>query len=81
VSFAYDTQAAVWYDRIRPHIKDEVLAMHFERLMDSMHDANHKCTHRDSNVEGDGVNKDDTVSRDARKLQEYVKSLEENPDA
>lgn len=76
MSYVYDVQASVWYQHIRPHIKDETLAMRFEMLMQDMHDANHKCTHRHSNLEGDGVNKDLQVHGSARKLDEYVKELE-----
>ena len=76
MSYAFDLQAQVWHDHIRPHVKDEGLAMWFELLMFDMHSANHKVSSADGVFPGDGVNKDATVTRSARRLEEYVKSLE-----
>lgn len=76
MSFAYDVQAAVWNKHIRPHVKNDRLAMFFEMLMDDMHDANHKVPSANGVFKGDGVNKDAGVTFSAQRLDRYVRGLE-----
>ena len=79
MSFAYDTQVSVWRKHIFPLVdaKDPELAMLFEMLMGDMHDANHKVPSANGVFKGDGINKDPQVTRSARKLEEYVRELED----
>lgn len=76
MSSAYDTQMRVWRKKIEPLVEDKQLTWLFEELMNDMHDANHKCTHQDSNTNGDGVNKDKNVARSARRLAEHVEDTD-----
>ena len=77
MSYAFDTQAQVWRDHIRPLIKDDHLAMRFEMLMQEMHDANHKVPSANGIFSGDGINKDGQVTKLARQLDEYVRENSE----
>lgn len=78
MSYAFDVQARVWSAHIRPHIKDEQLAMRFEMLMDDMHSANHRVPSANGVFRGDGVNKDGAVTRGARNLEAYVQKMEKD---
>jgi hypothetical protein len=76
VSYVYDVQRRVWAEHVRPLLlKDgkEMLALHFEALMESMHSANHRVPSADGIMKGDGINHDPEVCRDARELEEFVK--------
>ena len=76
MSYAFDVMSSVWSQHIRPHIPNEEIAMRFEMLFQTMHDANHEVSY--SVFEGDGLNKHPAVTADARKLDELRKKLEED---
>lgn len=73
MSYAFDTMARVFSERIRPHVPDPVLAELFGELIEAMHSANHRVPSADGVFNGDGVNKDPAVTRAARDLDAYVR--------
>ncbi len=76
MSYAFDVMSSVFSRHIRKHVPNDEIAMRFEMLIETMHNANHNCDLQGSNLIGDGVNKHSAVTSDARKLDECVKKLE-----
>ncbi len=78
MSYAFDTMSSVWHEHIRDHIPNEEVAMRFEMLLETMHNANHDCNLQTfPESKGDGVNKHPAVTADARHLDELRKRLAE----
>ena len=75
MSYAFDVMSSVWSEHIRPHVPNDQIAMRFEMLLETMHNANHNCDLQGSNLIGDGVNKHSGVTSDARKLDALDKKL------
>ena len=78
MSYAYDTMRRVWNEFARPLVVEkhgEMLAMHFESLIEEMHSANHDLPSKDGVFKGDGINKDPRVSRAARELEEIAEEI------
>ena len=68
MSFCYDTMAKAWAtlrDNLPEDVRDGELAVRFGFLIDEMHEANHRLK--------DAINKDDRVTKYARKLDELMK--------
>jgi len=68
MSFCYDTMAKAWAtlaEHLPPDVRHGELAVRFGFLIDEMHEANHRLK--------DAINKDDRVTRYARKLDELMK--------
>lgn len=72
MSYAFDTMAHVFGERIRPHVPDSMLAELFSELIEAMHSANHRVPSADGVFNGDGVNKAPEVADAARRLDEHV---------
>lgn len=73
MSYTFDTISRVWYERIRPHVPDLELAMHFDECLEAIHSANHRVPSADGVFKGDGLNHDGELNRAVRELEEYVK--------
>lgn len=71
MSYVFDKTMSVWGRHVRPLVvKDgkEMLALYFESVLESFHDANHRLK--------DAVNHDAEVNRAIRELDEVAKEFE-----
>ena len=69
MSYCYDTMQKAWgilRNDLPPDVRESELAVRFEFLMSEMHEANHRLN--------DAINKDDRVTRYARKLDQVMET-------